>query len=310
MQDHALLDIEATIKSFPCYDGPASADHVLDFLGTRTRTCYVHGLVGGTVEGYPLPMNFHATALEWAGALAAVNDATDQLIAVELGAGWAPWLVAVACAARLRGVEDIRLVGVEGSKKHCEYMQSHFRDNGLDPDDHTLLHGVVGASDGVAEFPLLADPSFDWGTPAILSTTGGRSALRRMASAVVRRSLDRRSVAARTERVPCYSIKAILAPFHKVDLVHIDIQGHEQVVIAAGRNVLKQKAKRVVVGTHGRAIEQQLFDTMVADGWLLEGEESCRYRQSNGAMTLVRDGCQVWRNPTLANRAATSRAAA
>lgn len=308
MASPPLFDIEATIKSFGRYAGPPSADHVTDFLGTRTRTCYVQGLQGGTVEDYPIPTNFHATALEWAGVLAAVDEAADPLIAVELGAGWAPWLVSVACAARQRGLKNVRLVGVEGSKKHCDFMHWHFRDNGLDPADHTLLHGVVGPSDGTAEFPLLADPSVDWGTPAILSmpAAGGPAQLRRLAAAVAQRLrwFRRSAQAVSTERLPCYSIDTLLAPLGMVDLVHIDIQGHEHVVMAAGQQALKQKVRRVVVGTHGRAIEQQLLDEMSAAGWLLEAEETCLYRQTSGCMALVRDGCQIWRNPNLASRAA------
>ncbi|HVA48651.1 MAG TPA: FkbM family methyltransferase [Pirellulales bacterium] len=295
MSEDTVLRIEETLKAFPQYRGLPEPDYVIDFLGTRTRAEYVRGLQGGTVEGYPLPVNFHATALEWAGALAAVHEAADELCVVELGAGWAPWLVATARAARLRGINHVRLTGVEGSKKHCEYMSRHFRDNGLDPAAHTLLHGVVGPRDGTAEFPVLADPSLDWGTPAIFAAPDGGLArrLRRCAATLGRRVGTR----AATERLPCYSIGTLLKPFRVVDLLHVDIQGHEHVVLAAARQVLRQKVKRTVVGTHGRAIEQQLLDMMSADGWLLEAEETCLYRQSNGGVQLVRDGCQVWKNP-------------
>ncbi|HQU42516.1 MAG TPA: hypothetical protein PK867_06870 [Pirellulales bacterium] len=301
MSEDTVLHIEDTIKAFPQYRGLPEPCYVIDFLGTRTRAEYVRGLHGGTVEAYPLPANFHATALEWAGALAAVHEAADELCVVELGAGWAPWLVATARAARLRGINHVRLTGVEGSKKHCEYMSSHFRDNGLDPAEHTLLHGVVGPRDGTAEFPVLADPSLDWGTPAIFAAPDGGVArrLRRWAATAFGRRAGPRAA---TERLPCYSIGTVLKPFRVIDLLHIDIQGHEHVVMAAARLVLQQKVKRTVVGTHGRAIEQQLLDMMSADGWLLEAEETCLFRQSNGGVHLVRDGCQVWKNPAWSKR--------
>src|SRR5262249_30965841 len=170
---------EAVIRSFPLYQGPGDPAFVTDFLGTRTRTAFVAPLatLGGLVEGYPIPMNFHATAIEWAGSLRAVLASRGEFVAVELGAGWAPWLVTLARAARLKGIEKVRLVGVEGSRHHCEFMHSHFTENGLDPRHHTLLHGVVGTRDGVAEFPLLADPAGDWGSKAIY-----RPALRRIIS--------------------------------------------------------------------------------------------------------------------------------
>lgn len=100
--------------------------------------------------------------------------------------------------------------------------------------------------------------------------------------------------------MPCYSIPTLLAPFRQVDLIHVDIQGHEREVISAARQTLTQKVKRLVIGTHGRAIEEQLLDTLSADGWLLEADESCLYRQTGDRITLSRDGCQVWKNPALA----------
>lgn len=304
MSTDATLSIEQTVRSFPRYNGDPEPGYVIDFLGTRTRAEFVRGLKGGNVEDYPLPANFHATALEWAGALAAVNEAVDQVCAVELGAGWAPWLVSVARAAKLRGIDKLRLVGVEGSKKHCEFMAAHFRDNGVDPLEHRLLHGVVGPRDGTAEFPVLADPSIDWGTAALLETPSGVGTGLRRRVRRLRSLLGGRADKSATEILPCFSIPTLLAPFHQVDLMHIDIQGHEFVVISAARQVMRQKVKRLVVGTHGRAIEQLLLDCMSADGWLLEAEESCLFRQSDNRMVLERDGCQIWKNPALVAAAA------
>lgn len=298
------FDLEGILKSFPRYTGPAETDFIIDFLGTRTRSSYLDGLQGGLVEGYPLPMNFHATALEWAGALAAVCEASGEVTAVELGAGWAPWLVSVARAASLRGISRVRLLGVEGSKKHIDYAMRHFRDNGLDPREHCLLHGVAGPADGIAEFPILSEPSVDWGNWAAYppALTGGPIArMRGRVAAALRpvRSLLRTRTTTCSERLTCYSLATLLRPYALVDLIHIDIQGHEHLVIASARKILREKVKWLVVGTHSRSIEQQLLEEMSDQGWSLEGEEACLYRQVRGKPELRRDGCQVWRNPCL-----------
>jgi hypothetical protein len=133
---------------------------------------------------------------------------------------------------------------------------------------------------------------------------------RRLANAVLKPFHPDEGLPARTERLRCYSIGTLLRPFEFVDLVHIDIQGHEYVVLAAARDVLKKKVKRIVVGTHGREIEERLFEEMSTAGWLLEAEESCLYRQLSGRMSLWRDGCQVWRNPDLARSCGSAPAAA
>jgi FkbM family methyltransferase len=274
---------ESVLRAFAPYAGPGTSGYITDFLGVRTRTSFISSLShhGGAVEGYPIPANFHATGLEWAGTLRAALEAVDELVAVELGAGWGPWLVTAAKAAERRGVRRARLVGVEGSRGHVAYMREHFADNGLDPAAHALVHGIAGPADGEAEFPVLADPAAEWGAAAVLA------------------SGERPPAGGATERVRTYSLDTLLKPFTVVDLVHIDIQGHEFEVVAAARDVLRQKVKRVVVGTHGRKIEEQLLNELPSRGWQLEAEEPCIYQQSAGAMQLYIDGCQVWRNTAL-----------
>src|SRR5262245_39047537 len=289
------------LKAFPRYQGPGAPGFILDFLGTRTRTSYISSLPehDGVVEDYPLNVgNFHGTTREWAGALRAVLDAHSDFVAVELGAGWGPWLVATATAARMQGITQVRLVGVEGCKEHHDFMLSHFADNGLDPDEHALLHGVVGVADGVAEFPLLPDPSADWGANAIFPEQPGRWKrwLKDALGALLGR-LSPVTTPGPTEKVPCYSVETLLAPYEKVDLVHVDIQGDEAKVIAASHAVLKAKVKWLVVGTHGRQIEADLHADLAGRGWALVADEACMFQQVGDRIMLYRDGCQVWRNP-------------
>jgi hypothetical protein len=68
-------------------------------------------------------------------------------------------------------------------------------------------------------------------------------------------------------------------------------------VIAAARQALRRKVRRIVVGTHGRSIEQGLLEQLSSDGWVMEAEETCRYGYAGKDLRLAMDGCQVWRNP-------------
>ena len=272
---------QEVIRSFPCYSGPGEPGFITDFLGVRTRTAYIsrNDQTGGVVEGYPIPGGYHATGLEWAGTLRAARDAGESAVAVELGAGWGPWLVTFAKAAALKGALTVHLIAVEASRHHLEYLHTHFRDNGLDPSRHTILHGIAAPANGVAEFPVLTDPADDWGSAAVLGAD--------------------EKTARPTERLRAYSIDTLLKPYATADLIHIDIQGHEVAVVTAAREVLRQKVKRLVIGTHGRSIEEQLFDELAPYGWVLEAEEPCLYRQTEVGMQLLLDGCQVWRNGRL-----------
>jgi len=320
------LSDEEVIKSFPRHEGVGIPGYFVDFLGVKTRTSYISELPkeGGRVEGYPIPSSFHATSIEWAGVLRAVLEADREIVAVELGAGWAPWLVTVARAAALRGIDSVRLVGVEGCEGHLAFMATHFLDNGFDPKDHTFLHGIVGTTDGVAEFPAVADPSAGYGARAILADgqepkipVSHRTVLlvRRLAG----RTLRAMKAGARSVRdgsfirdpkpvgfkgagnqantqLQCYSIGTLIKPFKKVDLIHVDIQGDEYRVISSAKRILKEKVKRLVIGTHSRTIEQQLLEELTLPDWELEAEEACVFKQFLGVSLAVRDGCQVWRN--------------
>jgi FkbM family methyltransferase len=202
---------------------------------------------------------------------------------------------------------------VEACKQHYEFMITHFQDNGLDPLRHRLIHGVVGITDGEARFPVLADPAGYYGERAIFgakpwTASAGcdnreRSIFRRFAQSgwqkvrqgfrIVSRGSNR------TAQVQCLSLSTLLGPLSKVDLLHVDIQGDEYDVLASARRLLQKKVKRLVIGTHGRDIEQKLFYELAARSMVLESEEACHFSQDGSWMKLQRDGCQVWRNPAL-----------
>jgi FkbM family methyltransferase len=184
-----------------------------------------------------------------------------------------------AKAAESVGIRDVHLAGVEGAQSHFDFMLQHFRDNGLDPNAHLLIHGAVGAQDGTARFPKLAAPSDEWGAVADF---GGDLAARPA-----------------FEEVRCVALATLLDQLPPVDLIHCDVQGAEYEVLTAAQAALGARVRRVVVGTHSRRIEADLLDFFAALGWRLEDEGVCRLVQPGGRgdLGLVRDGYQVWANP-------------
>jgi FkbM family methyltransferase len=279
-----LISYAAIGRFAPFATEPAARGSFRDFIGTTTRCSFLpreYLALSGTVQ-HP-PMAPYAPVLhgapEWVATLRSVIEAKDRLVVLELGAGWAPWLVAAAKAAEKKGVPDLELVGVEGSLDHVGFMTQHFRDNSLDPDAHRLIHGVVGTADGIARFPKLADPQINYGAEALFNGEETKSD---------------------TEEVRCLSLETLLTSMPIVDLVHCDIQGAESVVLAAARDILGSRVRRIVIGTHSRRIEDDLMDLFGDLGWWLEHESACRRLQQNsGKLTLYEDGTQVWRNPAL-----------
>ncbi len=255
-----------------------------DFLGAQTRCSFLPDIClpwAGTVLSAPgRGISGVHDETEWLGTLQSVLEAHGRFVVVELGAGWAPWLVSGAKAAKRVGLHDLLLIGVEGSVGHIAFMRQHMLDNGIDPARHRVVHGVVGTNDGLARFPRLAQPKDNYGAEADYSCV---------------------SDGAEMEEVPSISLPTLLADVPRVDILHCDIQGMEGEVFRAAQTTLDERVARVVVGTHSRSLEGELQAQFSARGWLLEADAACQYIQvPGGELVLSLDGTQVWRNPRLA----------
>lgn len=245
MTHHPIFDAFAPVTS------TTSGDHVYDFVGARTRVSYKrawasHAIGPGRSVTPALPIkNEHY--LDWIVLLTAVSRAAGTFRMAECGAGWAPWLVRAALAARQRPeITGLELVGIEADDTHYAWMIEHFRDNGLNPDDHHLLHGAVSAMPGMLRFPALTDPDVDYGA-----------------------GLAKAAQAERTIEVRGWSLPETLGIFSgPVDFLHIDIQGAEYEAVPPAMAQLKRKVKSVMIGTHqSDAMHEGLAATFRDAGW-------------------------------------------
>lgn len=283
----ALLTF-SVVNAFAPFPGKAPVEGAFrDFLGSIVKVGYLDaawaGRAGSVETSVPRTgaESLHGTS-EWVGMLRAVLEADEVFTVMELGAGWAPWLIVADRAARHRGDLSLDLTAVEGSAEHIEFMADNFRTNGMDPTAHRLLHAVVGAEDGEALFPKLHVGADDYGANAVFEEGEAEAAAKR----------------GELERVRQVSLAGLMEGKTRVDVVHIDVQGHEVVVVEAAIDALNDRCRRLVIGTHSRTIEDQLFALLNANGWRCESELACVMRQrSDGYLHLSVDGEQVWRNP-------------
>jgi FkbM family methyltransferase len=266
---------------------------ITDFLGVRTRPSFVRGVehLDGKVLGIPVPDDgWHSEAIEWIGLLKSAGSANGSFTAMELGAGWAPWSVAAAAAARLVGLTETRLCAVEADPGHFGFILDHFRDNGLMPEDHRLICAAVGAVAGKGRFPKLPDPSADFGSrPQTTAEPCQTDHIGRQLAEWI--------------EVDIVSISELLRGQPMWDLVHMDVQGWEVELCAAAGPLLDERVKWLVIGTHDSKLHGDLLSLMFQRGWVLENEKPPRFAWTNGASTLLamttHDGTQVWRNPRL-----------
>lgn len=274
---------------FPNPEAKPEPGFVVDFIGSRIRTTSLWKearALDGQLIGIPVPADFHAEAIEWIGLLKAVRTAAGQYIAMELGAGFGPWSVAGGLAARRRGIANVRLYAVEGDSHHFQLLRQHFTDNGFEPDRHCLFEAAVGTRAGVAQWPILENPSEAWGSRLIA---------------------DGNDCAAhgsqRTKQVSVLSMLDLIRREPRWDLVHIDVQGDEVALCRSCIEDLNARVRWIVVGTHSRKVDGDLLELMCHAGWLLENEKPAKFAFAPNpatleAMTTI-DGTQVWRNPRL-----------
>lgn len=262
----------------------ASGHHVYDFLGTRTDVRYRkgwdrHAPAEGTVitPGYP-PVNEHY--FDWVATLDCVQRADGVLRMAELGAGWAPWLVRAAAAARQRrAIGQLELLAVEADETHHGWVRAHFQDNDLRPDDFELLRGAVGATAGTLRFPRLANPDEDYGA----STRAARPGTDMV-------------------EVTAYSIADVLVRFTgPLDFMHVDIQGAEYDALPPAMPLLKQHVRAVMVGTHlANDKHDELARRFLDDGWqpVLQFARNGTAATEFGEISFG-DGFLYFRNPAI-----------
>ncbi len=288
---HASFDALGVIQRHAVPDLQPCPGYLRNFLGVLVDARMLPASLGsraGQVEAVPIPANWHADIAEWAAALRAVDLAHDSFTMIELGCGWGCWMNNAGAAARRAGLET-RLVGIEGDAGHLGFARETCAANGFDLAQVTLHNGVAAGRSGIALFPRQERGGGEWGLKPILAATE-----------------EQCRAASRTgshDALPMIPLAELAAPFPRIDLLHVDIQGGEATLISECLATLDEKVAYLVVGTHSRQIEGSLFDTLLRSGWKLEIERPAILSISSAPgqtkPVVIVDGVQGWRNPRL-----------
>jgi FkbM family methyltransferase len=284
---NASIDVPGTILRHAVPGLQPSAGYVTNYLGCLIDPkFYPHILsnMAGSVEGPPIPANWHADMAEWAAALRAVELSSDTFTVIELGCGWGCWLVNTGTAARHLG-RTVRLIGVEADHDHVAFAQEACALNGFEPSQLELHRGVASFRSGEALFPRQAQGGESWGLQARYFTTAEeREAL--MATGLY-------------DPLTLVPLADLVQATGRVDLLHVDIQGDEADLIETTVATLTERVAYIVIGTHSRQIEGRLMDVLLRHGWQIEVERPCISRIESGRPQTTVDGVQGWRNPAL-----------
>jgi FkbM family methyltransferase len=290
-------------EAFPPWKGWADPGWDVNFLGVKTRVAFFSlyeqladfSQRREVFAGQPVPNEDY---FEWVTLLDAVVTAQDSFTMIELGAGWGKWMVSGIAALRAYSGLPYRVVGVESEPTHFKWMEQHLQDNGVDTQQATLVKAAVAREDGEVWFHVGAPA--DWygqgitsepeRTESTLGARVARSVRRRV------RGLADRGV----ERVRAVSLRTLLGPLDRIDLIDADIQGAEADVIEPAADLLDAKVRLIYVATHNADNEDRVRRVFNRLGWesvwdYPSGAES----DTPWGRILFEDGAQVWRNKSI-----------
>lgn len=283
------FDAPATIARFAAEGLEGTPGALTNFMGLKIPVQVfppVLASMDGQVEGPPDPGNWHADIAEWTSALYAVQQAAPRghLRVMELGCGWACWLGITGSAARRLGL-PVSLIGVEGDANHLANARAMLALNDFPEDSYRLVHGIAAPARGQAIFPGPKAGEAGWGGEAIFDAD--------------EQTLKQAEQDPTVQVLDCYPL-GDLSGGEAVDLLHIDIQGAEADFVSGNMADMQAHVRRVLIGTHSRAIEGRLMTLFEQAGWRMEMDRPAIAPLHGGRPQIHIDGVQMWANPDLA----------
>lgn len=229
----------------------ANGFSIYDFLGVATDVRFKKkwakfAPVRGAKYTPQLPtVNEHY--FDWILTLESVVRASGTYRMIELGAGWGTWSAVGAAAAKQRSdIHSVEIVAIEADETHYDWMRRHFATNDLQGESVHLVQGAVAPETGTVRFPVIDDPSEDYG-----------ASMKQVSSGMPFIEVQSYTLASLIERLS-----------GPVDFLHVDIQGAEYDVIPPIMDLLRERVKSMMIGTH-TSLEKhhEMSDLFLNNGW-------------------------------------------
>jgi FkbM family methyltransferase len=318
MADDRFAEIEAMLGRVTPWSGYIPDGYVADFLGILTDGNFLWNRTGPFAGGFvtselPTLATLRETYFEIADWFYSALEASDRYVAVSLGAAYGAQLVGAWKTLQAVNPMPAHLVAVEPVPVNCEWVRKHMLDNGINPDEHSIIQAALGGDNEPILFPVGAP-----GT-GITSAIGTNSASSRQVYAdlfqqsgqserILRNIFLYNSTGVSQELglgylgeikfVSALTLQDVLSPFDRIDLLEVDIQRSELDVIAPCFDIVNKKVRRAHIGTHGRDIHAALRALFSNAGWqiVFDYAPDGRYMTERGVLEVV-DGILSVRNP-------------
>jgi hypothetical protein len=254
---------------------------------------------------------------EAANWVMAAREARGRFVMMTLGANYGAQAVCSYRVLQQLNPMPCMLVAVEPVPENYACTQRHFRDNGLDPADHWLVPHVVAANTAPVLFPVGAAGSgaqnannndkvrqeyVDALTQAGHDATEAalRNLLLHNSTGLVRPLGQDVDLAAEVKLVSAVTLRELLAPFVCIDYLQSDIQHSEIDVFPPFVGLLREKVRRIHIGTHGKDVHHTLHQLFERNGWqiVFNFEPNGHHETILGAFD-TKDGVLTALNPDL-----------
>ncbi len=275
------------------WSGRVPPGFVVDFLGTLTaKEFLVWGYGDEFVDGCDLTLprprvdNLFIAELwfEYVDWLLAVREARDRFVMVTLGALYGYQVVGGCSALRRLNPMPYKLVAVEPIPENVDRTRRHMRENGIDPDRQWIIEAVISDTNEPAFFPV--------GSPGLGAqnciNSNEADARRQYCEHIIEQGtvdealkglllnnttglqkdiIPGRGAFGEIKLVSAVTLRDILTPLDRVDLLEADLQQSEIIVFPPFRELLKRKVHRLHIGTHGHDVHRRLHEMFAEDGW-------------------------------------------
>ena len=281
-----MNDIEKYLplfENFKTFSGYVPKGYLVDFLGclTDARFRAMWGINpdregGGEASPRCPGVDWGEAFFEAVDWFEAAREASGHYTMVTLGACYGVQAVGAVRALQRLNPMPAKIVAVEADPENFDWLKQHLHDNGIDPRRHWLLHCAMSDSSRPVLFPVGAPGS---GANNCMSTNNEQS--RSHYAREISRAEDLRDKVyklvlegdtgvdvglvpgtdfhGRIKFVSAVTLADVLAPLDRVDLLESDIQQAEEVVFPPAMDAIKEKVKRVHIGTHGRDVHDMLL---------------------------------------------------
>lgn len=309
------------------WSGVVPVGYQVDFLGDLTDANFrvPFGVDPAKVGGGPVSTRLPVIedgegwfeAVNW---VEAAREARGRYVMMTLGACYAAQAVGAYRALQILNPMPCKLVAVEPEPENCQWIRRHMRNNGIDPDDYWLVPLAMSNTNDPVLFPVGCPGT---GAQNCVSTNEPISrevyareiiAAGRVEDAL-RNLLTRNSTGLTKDLVPGHNFMAeiklisavtladLLGPFERIDYIEVDMQQSEILVIPPFIDLLKRKARRIHIGTHGKEVHWALYQLFDRQGWdiVFCYEPNARHSSPLGPFE-TNDGVLTVLNPDLRYR--------